>query len=191
MAESDEILKTQKELAERLGISQPRVSQLIKKGLPKNSDGAFNLGEVKAWTINRASERVEALLPVNIKNGDPSLIKEKIEELNRFKKIREKFEGDRVGVYVGIQGKMAAVVEALLDSADLKEIELIPLEKRLRLAKDLVAAMEDLDTQERLERGESTENVAVLVAAAKDLRRRLREEGKGNSEPTPIHKKGD
>jgi len=162
--DEDEIITTQKELANRLGISQPRVSQLIRKGLPRNPDGTFSFSTVKLWAVNRASEKVEELLPTIIKSGDPSLVPEKIENLKRFGKLKDEYKGDRANILAGIGGKMAAIVGFILNSVDPEKIKLMLPEKQLKAVKDLVSAMEDLNTQERLERGESTENVAIIIA---------------------------
>ena len=168
--DENEIMGTQTALAKHLGISQPRVYQLLKKGLPRNPDGTFNLQEVRNWMLSRVSERAETLLPSILKDSDSPLVREKIEELNRFKEIMEKFKRERGDIFAGIEGKLASILEALLGSTDVKQIELIPLERRLKLAKEITTAISNLYEKERLERGESTENVAVIVAAIKKLK---------------------
>jgi NifB/MoaA-like Fe-S oxidoreductase len=101
------------------------------------------------------------------------LVREKIQELNQFREIMDKFKRERSDIFAGIEGKLASILEALLDSADPKEIELIPLEKRLKLAKEITTAISNLYEKERLERGESTENVVVIVAAIREAKKRM------------------
>jgi hypothetical protein len=177
MSECPEIVTTQVELAKILNRSQPRINQLLKKGLPRNPDGTFNVREVTNWMLSRVSEKVETLLPATVlENGDPEFISKSINELNRFKGLLDKFKQDRGDIFCGIEGKLCTVLEDILSTVNQKDISALSLPVRLKLVKDISASISILYEKERLERNLSTDNVQVIVEQIKALKREREEE---------------
>jgi hypothetical protein len=53
------LLVTKSELAQELGVSRGRVSQLIARGLPVQPDGKINLELACHWTLGRVTPECE------------------------------------------------------------------------------------------------------------------------------------
>jgi hypothetical protein len=50
------VLINKTELAAELGVSRPRISQLVARGLPVEPDGSINLELAAFWVLDRLSE---------------------------------------------------------------------------------------------------------------------------------------
>lgn len=169
--------KTMKELAGIFNVSQPRISQWKKAGMPVESDGTYDPVRIQRWRVLRLNEKVETLLPAEIENGDSQQgVSEIINGLGRFRELVDGFKRDRGDILCGLEGKLVSVTEDLLDSVTKTQILQMPLRDRLRLIKDFVSSITSLYTSERLERGESTDNVVLIVSAIKDLKKKMRAE---------------
>ena len=168
--------KTMTELAKIFNCSQPRISQWKKAGMPVESDGTYDPVKIQNWRLLRLSERVQTLLPAPTQNGDSQAVSEIVNELGRFKELVDDFKKDRGDIFAGVEAKLVSVTEDILDSVAKDQILAMPLRDRLKFVKDLASSVTGLYEKERLERGQSTENTMLLIAAIKDARKRIRAE---------------
>lgn len=173
MSNSVETVRTMDELAKIFNVSQPRISQWKKAGMPVESDGTYSIKKVTGWRLSRVSEKVETLLPATIENGNLQAVNEIVNELGRFRQLVDDFKKDRGDIFCGVEAKLISVTEDILDSVTREEILAMPLKEKLRLVKDIVSSVTGLYGQERLERGESSENISVIISAIKDAKKRM------------------
>lgn len=176
MSDSVKTVRTMVELAKVFNVSQPRISQWKKQGMPIQDDGSYNIKNITVWRALKATEKVKSLLPSTIENGDLQVVNEVVSGLNRFRALVDDFKKDRSDIFAGVEAKLISVAEEILDSVNKSEILAIPLKERLRFVKDIVSSISSLYVSERLEKGESTGNIAVIIQAIKDAKRRKAEE---------------
>jgi hypothetical protein len=50
------LLVTTTEAAEEFGVSRPRIYQLIRRGMPVETDGRINLEDASRWALRRLSQ---------------------------------------------------------------------------------------------------------------------------------------
>lgn len=156
-----QIIENKVKLAEALGLSVTRVKQLIKKGMPVESNGTFNLDKVQAWRGLRKGGNYENKVLSEHKGflqcqqqttvGQFKLARadvfaqEQLENLVIQKKIRDHhFTDEQIKEMTSSQAK--EVYRALGTDSAIKY------------------------DKERLERGESTENVSVIVQAIREAK---------------------
>lgn len=176
--DSIKTVRTMVELAKIFNVTQPRVSQWKKQGMPIESDGTYSVKKVTNWRLSRVSEKVETLLPATVEKGDLQAVNEVVSELGRFKALVDDFKKDRGDIFAGVEGKLISVCEDILETVNKNEILTIPLRERLRFVKDIVSSISGLYEKERLERNLSSENVSIIVSQIRDIKRREAEEKK-------------
>jgi hypothetical protein len=179
VSDSVEKLRTMVEVGRVFSVTQPRISQWKKEGMPVESDGTYDVKKITAWRLSKAGERVETLLPT-VRNGgdskDLQIVNEIVSELGRYRELVEGFKKDRGDLFAGVEAKLVSVTEDILESITQNELLAIPLKDRLKFVKDFVSSISGLYEKERLERNLSTDNVSIIVAQIKDLKKRRREE---------------
>jgi len=146
------IVHTEIELSQYLGVSKDLIPGMIKAGMPMLDDGSFDLEDIKKWRDGRLG------LPVPMED---------------YTKELDKFKVNRAEIYALEQKELIKLQQVIRRTHFNRDTikDLSP-----GLAKDLYTELRlDQRTkfdQERLERGESTENVAVLVKAIKEEKKR-------------------
>jgi hypothetical protein len=118
----------------------------------------------------------ELLPATRAEGGDESDLEEVSRQLGRFRDLCDKYQSDRVEIFGGMGAKLLSVAEDILDSVKSKRLPQMGLKTKVKLLKDLITSTMVLFHSERLQKGESTENVAVIIAAIKDLKKREFEE---------------
>lgn len=121
--------------------------------------------------ITREAESLD-----KVEGIDPGVLAEVKKELGRFRGLVESYKMDRADVFAGAQAKMLSLAEEILDGIKSKDLRKMHIRDRIKALKEIVSSVTSLYTEERLEKGESTQNVAVIIAAIKDLKRRQFEE---------------
>ncbi len=167
-----ETVKSQKELAKVLKVSEKTIYHWVKKGMPIKQDGEYCVKDVMAWRALTATEEIERLYPEAIRDSNPSVVGEVIETLGKFRHMVEDYKINRADLLAGTGAKILNITERILQSLEGESFDKINVPDRIKVLKDMVNAITVLFEKERLERGQSTENVAVIVQAIKDLKRR-------------------
>ena len=170
-----EVVQSLTAVARYFKVSQPAVSKWKQSGMPVREDRTYDLREITLWRATRAADKADNLLPATAEglNGELTEIRGK---LGRFRELAESYKMDRANVFAGAEAKLLSVAEQLLDGINPKQLAKMNVKDRIKAVKDIVSSVSGLFEKERLERGESTENVAVIVQAIKDAKKRKREE---------------
>ena len=161
-------LKTSKEVGDLLGLSDSRVRQLLSKGLPRRADGKYDPEKVIAWNTLRL-EKHKAPKP---KDMEKKSLEERQITVADVREIANKFVNSRAEILVRSQARLNQLAERIVSSISDEDIlNMKPTEKAslLKVAGTMQAIMYD---KERLERGQSTENVSVLVSAIKRIKQK-------------------
>ena len=105
-----------------------------------------------------------------VEKDDLQVVDEIVSQLGRFRDLVNGFKRDRGDILCGVEAKLLSVAEDILSTVTRKEILAISLRDRLRLVKDIVSSLNSLYGSERLEQGESTENIAIIMKAIREAR---------------------
>jgi hypothetical protein len=168
------IVKSLSAVGRHFRVSQPAVSKWKLNGMPLEEDGTYNLTRITAWRALRITREAESL--DKVEGIDPGILAEVKKELGRFRGLVETYKLDRGDIFSGAQAKMLSLAEEILDGIKSKDLEKMHIRDRIKALKEIVSSVSSLYHEERLERGESTENVAVIIAAIRDLKKRQFEE---------------
>jgi len=150
------ILHNDVELCQYLGVPRDSVPGIIAAGLPMLPDGTFDQQDVKEWRDNRLAvlvpeEDINTKLE-KFKGNEPDLI-----ALDRVK-----FREREIRLWrIKFDEKTNAEIREMSDNV------------AKGLGEEFRKAQKEKFEQERLLRGESTENIAVTVAYIKELKRRI------------------
>jgi hypothetical protein len=179
----DEIVNTLKEVGNYFRVSQPAVSKWKKAGMPIESNGSFNLRKITVWRSLRVAQQVEGLLPATIEGANGELTELK-QELGRFRELVETYTGNRADIFAGAQAKLLSLAEQTAATITHKQLLGMNVKDKIKSLKDIVSCVTGLFTNERLERGESTENVAAIVRVIHEIKAkaRRREQGGANGD---------
>ena len=158
MASDGNMADTPLKLAYRLSLPVKVVEKMVENGLPVREDGAFDVDECKAWRDAR-------LTNLEIK-GEKFKVPSTVE---RFKAHRGDIYAIEQAESLRLQGVIRREKFSLAEIRDMSRTQAVALYDTLR--KD----QKDKFEQERLERGESTENVAVIVQAIREAKKKRRE----------------
>jgi len=169
----DEIVRTQAEVGRYFGVSQVAVSKW--KGMPKEADGTYNLRKITVWKALRAAQKADSLLPATAEGVNDELVEVK-EQIGRFRELAELYKENRAEIFAGTGAKLLSVAEQILGTITRKELVKMNVRDKIKVLKDIVSSVSGLFTDERLEKGQSTENVAVIVQAWKDIKKKRREQ---------------
>ena len=149
-------IETKAGLARELGIHVTNITKYIKKGMPVNVDGTFDVEKVQAWRQSRKEG-------VILNNADKQVIN------------TDQFKANRAEILVYEQAQDIKRQQLIRDEILVREkIKTMPDNALVSWFEKLGRDQDRKYMQERLEKGESTENVAVLVRAIKDAKKRLR-----------------
>lgn len=168
------IVKSLSAVGRHFRVSQPAVSKWKLNGMPIEEDGTYNLTRITAWRALRITREAESL--DKVEGIDPGVLAEVKKELGRFRGLVETYKLDRGDIFSGAQAKMLSLAEEILDGIKSKDLGKMHIRDRIKALKEIVSSVSSLYHEERLERGESTENVAVIIAAIRDLKKRQFEE---------------
>jgi len=172
------IVKSLSAVGRHFKVSQPAVSKWKVKGMPVEDDGSYNLTRIAAWralTVAREAESLE-----KVEGVDSEVLAEVKRELVRFRSLGEIYKLERADVFASAQAKLLSLAEEILDGIKSKDLKKMHVRDKIKALKDIVSSVGSLYQSERLEKGESTENVAVLIQAIKESRKRMKAEEEKN-----------
>ena len=110
---------------------------------------------------------IQKIIPISL-GSIPNIIK-------RFESDREFIEyykDNRADILAHIQGKYVSIQKLILDSIKATDIKKANLDQKMKTLNILGQDSDRKFSQERLERGESTENVAVLYKHIQEMKKR-------------------
>jgi len=174
----DELVLSLSAVARYFGVSQPAVSKWKLNGMPRESGGGYNLKKIGIWRALRIGKEADSLLPDKAGNLDAKLIAEVKRELGRFQNLAEIYKEKRGEVFAGVGAKILSTAEQILDGITSKQLRKMNIRDKLKGLKDLITSATSIYEKERLENDQSTENIQLIVAQIKDLKRREAEERK-------------
>jgi len=146
------------DLAYRLSLPVKIVEKMAENGLPVREDGAFDVEECRKWRDAR-------LANLDYK-GEKFKVPSTVE---RFKAHR----GDIYAIEQAESLRLQGIIRR--EKFTLKQIRELDSRKAMDLYDTLRKDQKDKFEQERLERGQSTENTLVIVAAIKEAKKILKE----------------
>jgi hypothetical protein len=158
MASDGNMADTPLKLAYRLSLPVKLVQKMVENGLPVREDGAFDVDACKAWRDARL--------------GDLEYKGEKF----KVPSTVERFKAHRGDIYAIEQAESLRLQGVIRrEKFTLAQIRELDTRKAMDLYDTLRKDQKDKFEQERLERGESTENVAVIVQAIREAKKKRRE----------------
>jgi hypothetical protein len=89
--------------------------------------------------------------------------------------IRKDYELNRVDYLTDVESGLIAKAKELLSLIKKSDIKELDLERKFKTLKDVVSSFSAIHAAGRLEKGQSTENVAVIVQAIKEAKKRKKE----------------
>ncbi len=153
-----DLVDTALKLAYKLSLPVKIVQKMVENGLPVREDGAFDVVACREWRDARLGN-------LDFK-GEKFKVPSTVE---RFKAHR----GDIYAIEQAESLRLQGVIRR--EKFTLKEIRALDTKKSMELYDTLRKDQKDKFEQERLERGQSTENVAVIVQAIREAKKKRRE----------------
>lgn len=184
---SDVIVKSMKDVAKLCNVKVETARSWVKKGMPRKQVSMAGRGKFE-YDVKKIQEW-HAIACTGNRHGQPSnAMSDK--ELETLKKSVEKFRGaidfykvNRADIFVSKQMSYQKLADYIISTMDKEQIDGAKLTEKLACLKVLDTGAAIFYDKERLERGESTQNVSVLVGAIKELKRK-------RSEPKSIGETG-
>ena len=165
------IVKSLSAVGRYFKVSQPAVSKWKHlKGMPVEADGSYSLPRIAAWRALTVAREAESL--DKVEGVDPEVLAEVKKELGRFRRLAEVYKMERGEVFASAQAKMLSLGEQILDSIKEKDISKMHIRDKIKALKDITSSVGSLYQNERLEEGQSTENIQVVVKAIKEAQKR-------------------
>lgn len=152
------VANTPLDLAYKLSLPIKVVQKMVENGLPVREDGAFDVVECREWRDARLA---------GVEEGGAKF---------RLPSTVERFKANRGDIYAIEQAESLRLQGVIRrEKFTLKQIRDLDSKKAMELYDTLRKDQKDKFEQERLERGQSTENVAVIVAAIREAKKKRRE----------------
>ena len=153
-------------------MSSSRVRQLHSKGLPRRIDGKYDAEKVIAWNEWRLANH----RPPTHEEMEPKSLEERAIVVADKRELAEKYRLNRAEVFVGAQRDRMELAERILATMTDAEVQKMKPSEKSTMLKALDVGTAVLYDKERLEKGESTENVAVMIDAIKRIKRKRTEQ---------------
>ncbi len=164
-----------KELAKELGRDRQTIGRWKKKGMPINSDGTYDLDDIKVWqkATGYGLDFDKKLIPLSLKD------------------VQARFAGD-AHLLEWFNSNFAAVLRRktvnaiqlneMINDRLKNELNTISVHQLIYLKAVLNTEMGITYDKYRLESGESTENVGVVIGAIRDWKKWKQDKSKLNQD---------
>lgn len=176
---SDTVVKTLKDVAKACDAHDKTVRGWVKKGMPRKQIRTtgrdkyrYDIKKIEEWRATRLSGNQGAEV-ISMSDKELEAIKHNIA---KFKGAIDFYKINRADIFAGKQISYQKLADQILATIDIEEIKNEKIGNKLAALKVLDTGAAIFYDKERLERGESTQNVSVLVGAIKDLKRREKSE---------------
>ena len=100
-------------------------------------------------------------------------VKHEVETLGRFHELSDAFKADRSDIFAGVEAKAVAKIQQIMNNLTETQIWKMQAKDKIKAARDLASIVTSFHEHERLERGESTENVSIIVAEIKKMKKEM------------------
>ena len=166
------IVRTLIDVAKICKAQQVTVRSWVKKGMPREKDPSrgnrwfYDIKKIEEWravrlTGNQGSEAI------CISDEELKVVKSKVE---KFKGAIDFYKINRADIFAGKQLGYQKLADYVLSTMRREDIDDAKLTEKLAVLKVLDVGAAIYYDKERLERGESTQNVSVLIGAIKELK---------------------
>jgi hypothetical protein len=169
---------TRKGLAAALGVASATIYHW--SGMPREADGSYNVEAVRQWrqerSVRPALKRKGLELPTAAEIDESlkalALAKDQVAALCESSfEVADIFRDNRLNVLTAQQAKTAALARTILETFDEETVKTLKPGDRIRLLYTLTWCFGVNFDKERLEKDQSTENVAVMVKEIQRLQR--------------------
>ena len=180
---SDVIVYTLKDVAKLCKVHPITLRGWIKKGMPREKSTKpriqfeYDIKKIEEWRAVRLAGNQGADI-VSLSDKELEVVKSKVE---KFKGAIDFYKINRADIFAGKQLAYQKLSDFVISTMTEEEIRAAKLTERVQILKVADVSNAIFYDKERLERGESTQNVSVLITAIKELKSK-------RSEPKTIEK---
>lgn len=175
MSDNGTIVYTLKDVALVLKVHPETLRGWVRKGMPRKKIAIsgrkrfeYDVKKIKEWATVRMTGNQGGMEPV-MSDKELEAVKRNVE---KFKGAIDFYKVNRADIFVSKQMKYQDLADRILETMTPEEISAAKLTEKLAALKVLDTGAAIFYDKERLERGESTQNVSVLVGAIKALKRK-------------------
>jgi len=160
------IVKTLVGVAKAFGKRPRTVYEWKKHGMPIEADGTYDIEKIAKWKAGRG-------VGVSL-----DTVHDKALDYDKFRDVVDHYKINRADVFAAEQAQNISIQRKLRDAklSD-DDIEGLSVGESMNWFRALGVDFGIKYDKERLERGESTENVAVIVGAIKEWKKRKAQRG--------------
>jgi len=169
---SDVIVYTLKDVAKLCKVHPVTLRGWIKKGMPREKSTKpriqfeYNIKKIEEWRAVRLSGNQGGKI-ISLSDKELASVKGKID---KFKGAIDFYKINRADLFAGKQLSYQKLADYVLSTMTESDIDNAKLTEKLAVLKVLDVGAAIYYDKERLERGESTQNVSVLITAIKELK---------------------
>lgn len=169
-------VKNLTDLARVLGVCKNTVESWVKKGMPrrkalKGNRYIYDVQKIQEWRAIRLTGNRGAK-PLSLSDKELESMKANVE---KQRAAIDFYKVNRADIFANKQINYQKKADYILEQMSDDEIKNAKLTEKLAALKVLDTGAAIFYDKERLERGESTQNVSVLVGAIKELKRKRSE----------------
>ena len=175
VSDNGTIVHTLKDVALVLKVHPETLRGWVRKGMPRKKIAIsgrkrfeYDVKKIKEWATVRMTGNQGGMEPV-MSDKQLEAVKRNVE---KFKGAIDFYKVNRADIFVSKQMKYQDLADRILETMTPEEISAAKLTEKLAALKVLDTGAAIFYDKERLERGESTQNVSVLVGAIKALKRK-------------------
>ena len=167
------IVRTLSDVAKICGAQQVTVRSWVKKGMPREKDPSrgnrwfYDIKKIEEWRAVRLTGNQGGSEAICISDEELKVVKSKVE---KFKGAIDFYKINRADIFAGKQLGYQKLADYVLSTMRREDIDDAKLTEKLAVLKVLDVGAAIYYDKERLERGESTQNVSVLIGAIKELK---------------------
>jgi hypothetical protein len=176
---SDVIVDTLKDVAKLCKVHPVTLRGWVKKGMPREKSTKprtkfqYDIKKIEEWRAVRLSGNQGGTEIVSLSDEEFESVKAKIE---KFKGAIDFYKVNRADIFARKQMSYQKLADYVLSTMTQKDIDNAKLTEKLAVLKVLDVGSAIFYDKERLERGESTQNVSVLITAIKELKNKRERE---------------
>ena len=177
---SDSIVHSLKDVAKLCNAHPSTVRGWVKKGMPRipregSAKYDYDILKIQEWRVVRLTGNQGGEV-VSMSDEELELLKAKIE---KFRGAIDYYKINRADIFANKQLNYQKKADFILSTITDEDIKDEKIGMKLAALKVLDTGAAIFYDKERLERGESTQNVGILVASIKELKRK-------RGEPKPV-----
>lgn len=186
------IVTTKVDIARAFGVERGTIYGWVKRGMPVNEDGSFDLKAISKWrgkqlrspvseeqraevvalVENTKKSEKEIAEIVGLSQQSVSVIKRRYEE---DKPLIDFVNGARANLMTAEQGRNLLIRQTIIDSISAEEVKNLGLKDKIDIYSKLGGDTSNIYKDERLERDKTTENVGAIIQFIQKVKREDKE----------------